>query len=54
MAELTFAIIQTFVGNIPYDIKMNLQQLDEGKISYAENEDNARICISSGTLIREC
>jgi hypothetical protein len=52
MTETAFAIIQTFVGNIPIEIIVNRLELAEGRICYAENDDNTRICFIRYTYSR--
>jgi fatty-acyl-CoA synthase len=54
MAETTFAVTQTNAENLPVEVKVDRQELSLGRVKIANDDPNARICVSAGPLIRGC
>ncbi|HOY32966.1 MAG TPA: AMP-binding protein [Bacteroidales bacterium] len=54
MAETTFAVTQTCAGELSKEVKVNRQALAKGIVKPEPENENARICVSTGTLIRGC
>ena len=54
MAETTMAVTQTIAGEEPTIVKADRLELSQGKVVFTQDEKSARICVSSGKLIRGC
>jgi acyl-CoA synthetase (AMP-forming)/AMP-acid ligase II len=54
MAETTYAVTQTFPGSIPVELSLDRQKLALGLIEITEDMGKARICVSSGKVIKGC
>ncbi len=54
MAETTMAVTQTFAGNEPAEVKADRLELSLGKLALTDDDKSARVCVSSGRLIRGC
>jgi len=54
MAETTMAVTQTFAGNKPAQVKADRIELSRGRFVLTDDDRSARVCVSSGRLIRGC
>jgi acyl-CoA synthetase (AMP-forming)/AMP-acid ligase II len=54
MAETTYAVTQTIPGTIPTELSMDRQKLALGFVETTEDSTKARICVSSGKVIKGC
>jgi acyl-CoA synthetase (AMP-forming)/AMP-acid ligase II len=54
MAETTYAVTQTFPGSIPVELSLDRQKLALGLIEITKDMGKARICVSSGKVIKGC
>ncbi len=54
MAETTFAVTQTFGGELPVEINIDREELAGGIIKPCDDGPGARVCVSTGTLVRGC
>jgi acyl-CoA synthetase (AMP-forming)/AMP-acid ligase II len=54
MAEATFAVTQSAPGSQPVVLAVNRSELSKGTVSIAAYEGEARLCVSSGSLIPGC
>jgi fatty-acyl-CoA synthase len=54
MAEATFAVTQSAPESRPVVLAVNRTDLAKGMVSVTPNESEARLCVSSGTLIPGC
>jgi acyl-CoA synthetase (AMP-forming)/AMP-acid ligase II len=54
MAETTYAVTQTIPGTIPVELSLDRQMLAQGLVETTEDMGKARICVSSGKVIKGC
>src|SRR5664280_1560843 len=54
MAETTYAVTQTIPGTIPIELSLDRQKLALGLVETTEDMGKARICASSGKVIKGC
>jgi len=54
MAETTYAVTQTTPGTIPVELSLDRQKLAQGLIEITDDAVKARICVSSGKVIKGC
>ena len=54
MAETTMAVTQTIAGTKISEVKADRQELSLGRLKFANDDPNARVCISAGSLIEGC
>jgi len=54
MAEATFAVTQSVPDSQPIVLGVNRAELAKGTVSMAAGESEARLCVSSGSLIPGC
>ncbi|MGD0711981.1 MAG: AMP-binding protein [Bacteroidales bacterium] len=54
MAETTMAVTQTVAGEKPGEVKADRMELSHGRLVHTDEEKSARVCVSSGKLIRGC
>ena len=54
MAETTYAVTQTPPFSVPQTIMADRIELSRGKVKITDEPEKARICVSSGKLIKGC
>ena len=54
MAETTYAVTQTVPGAMPTAIPVDRMQLAQGIVNVIEDTAKARMCVSSGKIIKGC
>jgi acyl-CoA synthetase (AMP-forming)/AMP-acid ligase II len=54
MAETTYAVTQTTPGSVPVELSADRQKLAQGFVETTEDSAKARICTSSGKVIKGC
>ena len=54
MAETTYAVTQTVPGTMPRVIPVDRMQLAQGTVSIIDDLTKARMCVSSGKIIKGC
>jgi fatty-acyl-CoA synthase len=54
MAETTYAVTQTIPGSVPAELSMDRQKLAQGLVETTDDFAKARICVSSGKVIKGC
>jgi len=54
MAETTYAVTQTIPGSIPVELLLDCQKLAQGFVETTVDFAKARICVSSGKVIKGC
>ncbi len=54
MAETTYAVTQTKPGVLPRALPVDRQLLAQGTVEVIDDLQKARVCVSSGTLIKGC
>jgi len=54
MAETTYAVTQTIPGSIPVELLLDRQKLAQGFVETTVDFAKARICVSSGKVIKGC
>lgn len=54
MAETTYAVTQTTPGSAPVELSMDRLKLAQGFVETTQDSEKARICVSSGKVIKGC
>lgn len=54
MAETTYAVTQTVPGSMPRAIPVDRMQLAQGIVTVVDDLSKARLCVSSGKIIKGC
>lgn len=54
MAETTFAVSQSLPYKEIPTVKADRQELANGRLKIIDNQNNCRVCVSSGEIIKDC